>query len=176
MPEDKIYLGLGSNLGQRENFLKSAVEKIKASDKIRVLRVSPVYETEPVGFTGQEKFLNIVVEIMSELKPEELMADLEEIESKVGKKAEFKNGPREIDIDILLYGKQIHESEKLNIPHPGLPRREFALRPLLDLDPYIFDPSTNTPYSAYLKRIKGEKQVSIKREIDLGFRNKNEVS
>ncbi|HDS01297.1 MAG TPA: 2-amino-4-hydroxy-6-hydroxymethyldihydropteridine diphosphokinase [candidate division Zixibacteria bacterium] len=176
MPEDRIYLGLGSNLGQRENFLKSALEKMKASDKIGVLRVSPVYETEPVGFTDQDSFLNIVVEISSKLPPEELMADLEEIESRVGKKAEFKNGPREIDIDILLYGKQVHESEKLKIPHPGLSRREFALRPLLDLEPYIADPTTNMPYRAYLKRIKGEKQVSIKREIDLGFRNEDEIS
>ncbi len=169
MPEDRIYLSLGSNLGQREKFLKSALEKIKASHKVVLKRISPVYETEPVGFSDQDRFLNIAVEVKSNLTPEELMAYLEKIEAQVGKKPEFKNGPREIDIDILLYGMQAHESEKLKVPHPGLPKREFALRPLLDLDPFIADPTTNMPYSAYLKRIKGEKEVSIKREINLGI-------
>jgi 2-amino-4-hydroxy-6-hydroxymethyldihydropteridine diphosphokinase len=171
MLKDKVYLGLGSNLGRREQFLKLALEKLSQSEKIELVRISPVYETEPVGLAGQDEFLNIAVEIKTPLSSEELMLHLEEIEQTVGKKAEVKNGPREIDIDILLFDKDVVESEKLVIPHPGLSKREFALRPLLDINPFIADPTTNTPYSQYLKRIKGEKKVSIKRDIYLGFDN-----
>ena len=168
MPTEKVYLGLGSNLGRREKFLKEALGRLKASEDIELIKISPVYETEPVGFTDQENFLNIAVEIRTALSPEELMNHLEEIERSVGKKAKMKNGPREIDIDILLYDKDVMESERLTIPHPGLSKREFALRPLLDINPYLADPATNTPYSLYLKRIKGSKKVSIKRDINLG--------
>jgi 2-amino-4-hydroxy-6-hydroxymethyldihydropteridine diphosphokinase len=171
MLKDKVYLGLGSNLGRREQFLKLALEKLSQSEKIELVQISPVYETEPVGLAGQDEFLNIAVEIKTPLLPEELMLHLEEIEQTVGKKAEVKNGPREIDIDILLYDKDVVESEKLVIPHPGLSKREFALRPLLDINPFIADPTTNMPYSLHLKRIKGEKKVSIKRDIYLGFNN-----
>lgn len=171
MLKEKVYLGLGSNLGQREKFLKSALDKLAESEDIELVQVSPVYETEPVGLIAQDNFLNIVAEIKTGLSPQDLMNHLENIEGKVGKKAEIKNGPREIDIDILLYDKEVVESEKLVIPHPGLSKREFALRPLLDLNPFLADPTTNTPYSMYLKRIKGSKKVSIKRDIDLGIDN-----
>lgn len=171
MLKEKIYLGLGSNLGQRENFLKSALGKLSSSESIELVQISPVYETEPVGLAGQENFLNIAVEIKTDLAPQDLMDHLEDIEKTVGKKAEIKNGPREIDIDILLYDKEVVESEKLIIPHPGLSKREFALRPLLDINPFLADPTTNTPYSLYLKRIKGGKMVSIKRDIDLRISN-----
>ena len=95
------------------------------------------------------------------------MNHLEELESRIGKKAEFKNGPREIDIDILMYDQDVFESERLMIPHPGLNRREFALRPLLDLNPDLVEPTTGTNYSVYLKRISNNKEVVLKSDIDL---------
>lgn len=172
MVKDKIYLGLGSNLGDRENFLKTALIKLKDSEKLNLLKISPAYETEPVGFTGQNKYLNIVAQISSELGPDDLLKYLEEIESGIGKKAQFKNGPREIDIDILYANDDVYESDYVTIPHPGLNRREFALRPLLDLNPELTEPSTGTAYSVYLKRITGNKEVAVKSEIDLSSVNK----
>ena len=164
----KIYIGLGSNLGARERFLKSALEKLAESSHIKITNVSPAYETEPVGFAGQGKYINLVAEITSDLGARDLLHHLEKIEEKIGKKAEFKNGPREIDIDILLYDKEVVESDYLTIPHPGLNRREFALRPLLDLNPKLVEPTTNTPYSVYLKRISGQKNVMEKKDLNLG--------
>ena len=167
MLKEKIYLGLGSNLGDRETFLKNALKKLNASEKLKLISVSPAYETEPVGFTDQNKYLNLVAQVASDLKPQDLMNHLEELESQVGKKAEFKNGPREIDIDILMYNLDVFESERLIIPHPGLNRREFALRPLLDLNPDLEEPTTGTRYSVYLKRISNKKEVVLKSDIDL---------
>jgi 2-amino-4-hydroxy-6-hydroxymethyldihydropteridine diphosphokinase len=166
MLKENIYLGLGSNLGERERFLQNAIDQFKKSDKIELLKVSALYETEPVGFTGQNKYLNLVAEIRSSLEPNDLLTHLEEIESGIGKKAEFKNGPREIDIDILFYAYEVFQSNRLTIPHPGLTRREFALRPLLDLNPDLTEPTTKTPYSVYLKRIGGNKEVAKKSELD----------
>jgi 2-amino-4-hydroxy-6-hydroxymethyldihydropteridine diphosphokinase len=167
MNKERIYIGLGSNLGQREKFLKIALKRLGESAHVEVTQVSPAYETEPVGFTGQNKYLNLVAEITSDLNAEELMDHLEEIESRVGKKAEFKNGPREIDIDILLFNQEVVETERLKIPHPGLSRREFALRPLLDINSKLVEPTTNTPYTVYLKRISGKKEVMEKKDLDL---------
>ena len=167
MLRERIYLGLGSNLGDRENFLKNALKKLSTSEKLKLVKVSPVYETEPVGFSGQNKYLNLAAEISSELEPQELMNHLEELESGIGKKAEFKNGPREIDMDILMYDQDVFESDRLIIPHPGLNRREFALRPLLDLNPDLVEPTTGTRYSVYLKRISSNKEVVLKSDIDL---------
>ena len=167
MSKKRIYIGLGSNLGEREKFLKIALKRLGESAHVEVTQISPAYETEPVGFAGQNKYLNLVAEIKSDLTAEDLMDHLEEIESQVGKKAEFKNGPREIDIDILLFNQDVVETERLKIPHPGLNRREFALRPLLDLDSKLVEPTTNTPYTVYLRRISGKKEVLAKRDIDL---------
>jgi 2-amino-4-hydroxy-6-hydroxymethyldihydropteridine diphosphokinase len=169
MLREKVYIGLGSNLGQREGFLQSALHGLHQSERIELLKISPVYETEPVGFPDQDHYLNIVAHIKTDLPPQELMDQLEGIESKVGKKAEFKNGPREIDMDILLYDQEVLETDKLIIPHPGLNRREFALRPLLDLDPKVIEPTTGTPYSVYLGRIAGGKMVAIKKDMGLSF-------
>jgi 2-amino-4-hydroxy-6-hydroxymethyldihydropteridine diphosphokinase len=167
MNKERIYIGLGSNLGKREKFLKIALKRLGESTHVEVTQVSPAYETEPVGFTEQNKYLNLVAEITSDLTAEDLMDHLEEIEGGVGKKAEFKNGPREIDIDILLFNQDVVQTERLKIPHPGLSRREFALRPLLDLNSKLVEPTTNTPYTVYLKRISGKKEVMEKRDLDL---------
>jgi len=166
MLKENIYLGLGSNLGEREKFLQNAIDRLQQSDNIELVRISTPYETEPVGFSGQNKYINLVAEIKTDLKPDELLTHLGEIESGIGKKAEFKNGPREIDIDILFYSNEVYQSNRLTIPHPGLNRREFALRPLLDLNPDLVEPTTNTPYSVYLKRIGGNKEVVKKSDHD----------
>lgn len=169
MSNHLIYLSLGSNLGRRRKFLEDAISLLKESGQFRIKAVSPVYETEPVGYTEQSRFLNLALSGESDLEPDELLEVLIEVESSVGRKAEFKNGPREIDIDMLLYDDMIVESDKLRIPHPRLRNREFALRPLLNLNQDLSDPKTNIPYAEYLAEVRGSAGVSIRDDIDFKY-------
>ncbi len=167
MPETEVYIGLGSNLGKREDFLKSALDKIRTNPDMTLEKVSPAYESEPLGFQDQGPFLNMAAKIRTSLAADELFAKLNQIENEVGKKAQFKNGPREIDIDILVYGDDEIQSDDLNVPHSGLKSREFALRPLVDIAPDLTDPSTGKSYSYYLEQIAGRKDVRERRDLNL---------
>ncbi len=115
------YLGLGSNLGDREANLRAAIERLRTPD-LRVLRISPVYETEPVDYTEQRWFLNLVVEAETDLFPMQLLARVASIERALGRVRVVPKGPRTIDIDILLYGKAVIRSAALEIPHPRMAR------------------------------------------------------
>jgi 2-amino-4-hydroxy-6-hydroxymethyldihydropteridine diphosphokinase len=121
--------------------LRTAVEKLRADD-LRLLRVSSVYETEPVGFKDQPMFLNQVAEFESELSPRELLARAKDVERELGRVATFVNGPRNIDIDLILCGAMVVESEDLVVPHPRYRERRFVLDPLLELNPDLRDPVT----------------------------------
>ena len=136
------YLGLGSNVGDREANLRAAIERLRAPD-LRVLRVSPVYETEPVDYTQQRWFLNLVVEAETGLFPMQLLARVARIESALGRLRAVPKGPRTLDIDILLYGKAVVRSEALEIPHPRMGERRFVLAPLADLAPGLRHPVTH---------------------------------
>jgi 2-amino-4-hydroxy-6-hydroxymethyldihydropteridine diphosphokinase len=129
----KIYLGLGSNLGDRQGYLDEAISAMAPA--VRILRRSPVYETAPWGYADQDPFLNMAVEAETELGPKQLLIVLKGIEVKLGRKPRFQNGPREIDIDILLYDDLIFDDSGLRIPHPRLHERAFILAPLADLAP-----------------------------------------
>jgi len=133
------YLGLGSNVGDREANLRAAIERLGAPD-LRVLRVSPVYETEPVDYTEQRWFLNLVVEGETSLFPMQLLARVARIERALGRLRTVPKGPRSIDIDILLYGKAVIRSEALEVPHPRMDERRFVLAPLADLAPDLRHP------------------------------------
>jgi 2-amino-4-hydroxy-6-hydroxymethyldihydropteridine diphosphokinase len=135
----KIYLGLGSNVGDREANLRAAVEQLQAPD-LRVLRVSPVYETEPVGYADQRWFWNAVAEAETELFPLQLLARAGQVERALGRRRSIPNGPRTIDIDVLLYGNTIMNSPSLEIPHPRMAERRFVLAPLADLAPELRHP------------------------------------
>jgi 2-amino-4-hydroxy-6-hydroxymethyldihydropteridine diphosphokinase len=135
----KIYLGLGSNVGDREANLRAAIERLSAQD-LRVIRVSPVYETEPVGYTDQRWFWNTVAEAETELFPLQLLARAGQIERALGRRRSIPNGPRTIDIDVLLYGNTIMKSPSLEIPHPRIAERRFVLAPLADLAPELRHP------------------------------------
>jgi 2-amino-4-hydroxy-6-hydroxymethyldihydropteridine diphosphokinase len=134
-----VYLGLGSNIGDREAQLRAAVERLAAND-VRILRVSPIYETEPLELTAQRWFLNLVVEAETGLFPMQLLARVGRIERALGRVRTVPNGPRTIDIDILLYGGNVVRSEKLEIPHPRMAERRFVLAPLADLNPDLRHP------------------------------------
>lgn len=142
MKENKIvHIALGSNLQDREKNLQKAIEKI--SNFSNTVKKSSIYETEPVGYKDQGKFLNQVIEIETELSPRDLIIRLQEIEHKMGRKREVKNGPRTIDLDILFYENEIVESDKLNIPHPRLHERKFVLDPLREIAPDKMHPQLN---------------------------------
>jgi len=137
-----IYLSLGSNIGDREANLRAAIERLPASN-LRLLRQSPVYETEPVGCTDHRWFLNLVVEAETSLFPLQLLARTGKIERELGRVRSVPNGPRTIDIDILLYGNAVVRSPRLEIPHPRMSERRFVLAPLADLAPGLRHPLTH---------------------------------
>ena len=137
-----VYLGLGSNVGDRGKNLAEAIERL-AGLGLRIGRVSSIYETEPVGFAAQRWFLNLVVEAETDLFPMQLLARTLKIERLLGRVRTIKNGPRTIDIDILFYGKIVIRSAALEVPHPRLAERRFVLAPLAELAPDLRHPLTH---------------------------------
>jgi 2-amino-4-hydroxy-6-hydroxymethyldihydropteridine diphosphokinase len=127
------YIGIGSNLGDREKYIENAIEKLKNIEGVEVKRVSNIHETEPVGGPRQGKYLNAAIEIETGLKPRELLAKLQDIEKQLGRKRTVKNAPRTIDLDILLYGDNKIDEPDLKIPHPGMREREFVMKPLKEI-------------------------------------------
>jgi len=134
----EAYLGIGTNLGDRKANLKRALEMI--AGKMKMVRVSSVYETEPVGFLSQPRFLNAVCEVDADLEPRELLRFVKGVEAELGRKTSFRNAPREIDIDILLYGDVVMDTPELIVPHPGMTERAFVLVPLAEIAPEALHP------------------------------------
>jgi len=153
----KIYLSLGSNLGDRELMLQSALDRLNAAD-LRILRVSSVYETEPIGFKEQPLFLNLVAEGETDLFPLMLLGRIQKVELLLGRKRSGPpNGPRSIDIDILLYGRATVHSARLDIPHPRLHERRFVLGPLVELAPDLRHPTLGRTMRELLASLEGQK-------------------
>jgi 2-amino-4-hydroxy-6-hydroxymethyldihydropteridine pyrophosphokinase len=136
----KIYLGLGSNRGDRLTFLKSALAGIAKLDRTSIDAVSSVYETEPVGKKDQSEFFNAVAEIESTLSPQDLLREVKRIEQDLGRKDRIRWGPREIDIDILYYDDLVLNDESIQIPHGEVLNRRFVLIPLNEIAPGFVDP------------------------------------
>src|SRR5262245_36484274 len=135
-----VYLGLGSNLGEREKYLNTAVGDLKKLRDVKVIWTSSVYETEPRGKTDQPAFLNAVVQVETTLVPNELYHKVKGIESAVGRNASERWGPREIDIDILVYDGLVFEDNELKVPHPEVEKRRFVLVPLREIAPDLVHP------------------------------------
>jgi 2-amino-4-hydroxy-6-hydroxymethyldihydropteridine diphosphokinase len=134
------YLSLGSNVGDCAAQLRDAIARLGRIGKI--VRVSSFYETEPVEFTEQPWFLNCAVALETSATPQELMKALLRIEEEMGRRRVQKKGPREIDIDILLFGDEVVESEELTVPHPAMAQRRFVLEPLVEIAPELKHPVT----------------------------------
>ena len=128
-----VYLGLGTNLGDRIANLQAAIAALE--NVLQITAVSPIYETPPWGITDQPDFLNMCLTVETTLTPADLLTQLKAIEVEVGRVPGKRWGPRLIDIDLLFYANQIIKTEKLTIPHPQLPERAFVLRPLADIAP-----------------------------------------
>jgi 2-amino-4-hydroxy-6-hydroxymethyldihydropteridine diphosphokinase len=149
----QVYLGLGSNLGDRAGYLRRARENL--APEVKLLRASSVYETPPWGYSDQPAFLNQVVEVQTDLEPEALLAKLKGIESELGRVKNFRYGPRCIDLDILFYENCVYQSERLTIPHPSLAERAFVLVPMNELAPNFIHPLLHKPISELLAGLGG---------------------
>ena len=149
----KVYLGLGSNLGDRVGNLASAVERL--SQKITIKKLSSVYETEPVYYKEQPLYLNAVLSAVTKLDPFELLRFVKSIESTLGRQPSFRNAPRTIDIDILFYGDQVAETAELIIPHPRIAERAFVLVPLAEIAPRLVHPLLQKKVSELLAVVEG---------------------
>ena len=128
------YLGVGSNLGDRRETIKSAVKEINALEGIKVIKSSKIIETDPVGGPARQgKYLNSALKIRTNLTPFTLLKRLKQIEKKLGRKKTARFGPRTIDLDILFYGNKIINRKNLKIPHPKIFEREFVIKPLMQI-------------------------------------------
>ena len=147
-----VYLGLGSNLGDREANLRRALELLSAS--VKVLKISPTYDTAPVGNTDQPRFLNLVCKAKTSLSPPNLLRFVKNIEKKMGRVNGLPNSPRPIDIDILFYDDLVLETPVLVIPHPRLTERTFVLAPLADIAPDLKHPVSGKTVRQMLRGLK----------------------
>ena len=150
----RAYVGLGANLGDRRAMLRAALEQLGAEPDIEVVAVSSLRETEPVGFAGQPRFVNAAAAIETDLPARGLLERLLAIERRLGRTREGPRfGPRTIDLDVLLYGDEEIDEPGLEVPHPRLHERLFALEPLAELDPALVVPG-HGPLDALVARLQ----------------------
>jgi 2-amino-4-hydroxy-6-hydroxymethyldihydropteridine diphosphokinase len=149
----RAFIGLGSNLGERESMIRSALDELARLPTTKLVRASSLYDTEPVGDTDQPGFLNAVAELETELTARQLLWNLLLIERRLGRVRTRHWGPRVIDLDLLLCGNEVLDQPDLKVPHPELLRRSFVLVPLVELDPLIVHPVTGETLLAHLSRL-----------------------
>ena len=137
---ERVQLSLGSNVGDRSAHLRMAVTALRTLDNVEVTRVSRCYETEPMGVTEQPAFLNLAVEIETVLEPLELLNAVKGIEETLGRRPSKRWGPREIDIDVILWGTRVMDTGRLSLPHKEFRTRAFVLTPLAEIAPDAVDP------------------------------------
>lgn len=164
------FLGLGSNLDDRLAHLQRAVDLLDADDRTRVDAVSSVYETDPVGGPGQGPYLNLAVRVATRRSPRRLLALCQEVEGRLGRVRTVRWGPRTVDVDILLYERRAVRRPQLEIPHPRLADRPFALIPLVEVAPGATMPDgTSLPtLLARLAPIEGVRQVGTQVTVPVG--------
>lgn len=149
----KVLVGVGSNLGDREFLIRKAVEAMRDLPRTLVVRVSSLYDTDPVGEVDQPAFLNAVVWLETTLEPRELLWQLLLIEKRMGRVRSQRWGPRPIDLDLLFYDDETIAEPDLTVPHPEAHRRAFVLLPLQELDPEFVHPSTGESIKKLIKRL-----------------------
>jgi 2-amino-4-hydroxy-6-hydroxymethyldihydropteridine diphosphokinase len=160
----QVYIGLGSNLGDREENLYRALEEIALIGTISL--ISSVYETEPVRMENCSDFLNMAIEIATTADPPLLMAQIKKIERKLGRRSASHGEPRTIDIDILLYRGFAYQDPTVQVPHPALQNRRFALEPLVEIAPTAVHPQLEKTVASLLRNCRDNHRV-LKSEIQL---------
>lgn len=150
----KAYLSIGSNMGDREAYLDMAVERFENDDNCYVAKVADYIETKPYGYEEQPDFLNGCIEIMTLYTPEELLKVCQEIELEAKRERLIKWGPRTLDVDILLYDDEIISTKNLLVPHPQMHLREFVLKPMTQIAPYIMHPILKKRISELLEELE----------------------
>ncbi len=159
----EVFLGLGSNVGNRMHYLQRAIEMLKEHSDIEVIAKSNIYETEPYGLKDQDSFLNMTVKISSKLDPERLLKYIHIVEEKLDRERIIHWGPRTIDIDILLYGKEKIDLPHLQVPHPYMTDRLFVLMPLQE----IYDgtiPGSLESIDELIQKHKGKQGIELYRK------------
>jgi 2-amino-4-hydroxy-6-hydroxymethyldihydropteridine diphosphokinase len=157
----KAYVGLGSNLGERESLLKSAIEQLAQLPETRLGRVSSLYDTAPVGELDQPNFLNAVAQLETALTARQLLWNLLLIERRLGRvrHAAQRYGPRTIDLDLVLFGDQVIDTVDLKVPHPEYHRRAFVLVPLAEIEPKLVHPVLGLTPAELLERVEARPAV-----------------
>ena len=156
-----VFLGFGANLGDRESSIKTALALLGRMKGIEISKVSSLYETTPIGVSGQPNFINCVAKIITDLEPLELLKALKFIEQNLGRKLHTHMQPRVIDIDILIYDSIDMLTEDLVIPHSRLKSRRFVLEPLLEIEPDARDPQTSRPLKEFLPGVMDQKVAKV---------------
>lgn len=151
MKAKHVFVGIGSNRGDRKAKIYYALQLMHASPSVNLINTSDLYETEPVGVSGHSDYLNLTAEIRTTLNPNQLLELLQSIEDRLGRENRGELTPRTIDLDILLYGNQIMESETLTVPHPRLTERKFVLLTLVELNPDLTHPITGKTIAEHLE-------------------------
>ncbi|RDY29441.1 2-amino-4-hydroxy-6-hydroxymethyldihydropteridine diphosphokinase [Romboutsia weinsteinii] len=160
---NKAYLGIGTNMGDRLNNLKCACEILNDNDSITISKKSKLYETKAWGYTEQDDFLNMCVEIETTISPEELLMVCQEVEQKLHRERVIRWGPRTIDVDILFFNDIKLKCEDLEIPHPRIQDRAFVLIPLMDLDENLS--IENKSIRLYLENLTNKEKSEVKEFI-----------
>lgn len=154
-----VYVGLGSNIGNKVENCQKAIEKVQQNNKITIIKVSSLYKTEPIGYNNQDWFINCVLELHTLLIPDELLSIFKQIEKDLKRVNNIKWGPRTIDLDLLLYNNLIINKSNLQIPHPQMHRRSFVLTPLSEIAPDIIHPIFSKTAMELLQNLKDEQKV-----------------
>jgi len=156
---ETAFIGFGSNLGDKRTNCLKGLRGLKAHGRVRILRLSSLWRTEPVGFRHQDWFLNGVTEVATELSPRELLGLLKDVERKIGRKETFRWGPRVLDLDLLLYGQEVIQEEDLQVPHPRLHQRAFVLVPLVEIAPEAYHPILGKTARDLLEELQDPEEV-----------------
>lgn len=159
------YIGFGSNIGDRLSHIQNAINTLSKTEGITLQKISSIYKTDPVGYEAQAQFLNGVAAIQTSLSPLSLLYTLKDIETVIGRKHRIRWGPREIDLDILIYGDLCVQTEKLIIPHPEMHLRGFVLVPLAEIAPNLVHPVFQESIQTLLNRFEDGESVLKEEKI-----------